>query len=86
VPINKNDGTYQASYWLDAAKVEGDPDDYEYSEFLLELKDRIQKLLRQGRFEYAAIFQWNGALDSWDLLEEFELRNKSVRKAGDPSG
>jgi hypothetical protein len=87
VPINKHDGRYQASYWLDASKIEHDPDDFEYSEFLLELKDRIQKLLRQGRFEYAAIFQWNAELESWDLVEEFELGNKpsrSILKNDDP--
>jgi hypothetical protein len=77
--INNIDGRFQASYWLDAARIENDPDGVEYSDFLMELKDRIQKLLRQGRFEYAAIFQWNADASVWELLEEFELRNKSPR-------
>ena len=73
--INDSDGTFQASYWRDAAGIGGDPDSVEYSDFLMELKDRIQKLLRQGRFAHAAIFQWNN--QEWELVEEFERRDKS---------
>jgi hypothetical protein len=75
VAINRNDGMFQVSYWLDAAKIENDPDDAEYSDFLMELKERIYKVFRQSRFKYAAIFRWNEGTNNWDLLEEFEPRH-----------
>lgn len=72
--INRDDGLFQASYWLDAAMIGSDPDAIEYSDFLMELKQRINTLFRQGRFHYAAIFRWNAGAQDWDLVEEFEPR------------
>ena len=72
--ISKSDGRFQASYWRDAAGIEGEPDSVEYSDYLMELKDRIQKLLRHGDFAHAAIFQWNAESGEWELVDEFARR------------
>jgi len=72
VTINRDDGLFQASYWRDAGGIESEPDDIEYSDFLMELKQRINTLFRQRRFQYAAIFRWNEAVKAWELVEEFE--------------
>lgn len=74
--INRNDGMYQVAFWLDAANIENDPDDVEYSDILMELKERIHRVFRQGRFQHAAIFHWNASANNWDLLEEFEPRSR----------
>ena len=73
--ISPVDGKFQASYWRDAARIAEEPDGVEYSDYLMELKDRIQKLFRRGEFTYAAIFQWNADTGEWDLVEEFALRD-----------
>jgi hypothetical protein len=72
--INSIDGKFQASYWRDAARIADAPDSVEYSDFLMELKDRTQKLLRRGDFAYAAIFRWDAQAESWELVGEFALR------------
>ena len=72
--INLVDGKFQAAYWREEARIEDDPDGVEYSDFMMELKDRIQKLLRRGEFAHAAIFQWNADTADWELVEEFALR------------
>jgi hypothetical protein len=74
--INTADGKFQAFYWRDPARIADDPDGVEYSDYLMELKDRIQKLLRQGDFAYAAIFEWNAQTEVWDLVDEFALRSR----------
>ena len=73
--INRNDGMFQVSYWLDASKIESDPDDIEYSDSLMELRERIHKLFRHGSFMYAAIFHWDAGANDWELVEECEPRN-----------
>jgi len=70
VSINREDGQFQACYWRSADAVSGDPDETEYSDFLMELKQSIDQALRRRGFAYAAIFRWTGA--EWDLVEEFE--------------
>ncbi len=70
--VNREDGQFQASYWQNAEAVGGEPDEIEYSDFQMELKQRIDQALRRRQYAYAAIFHWNGA--DWDLVEEFERR------------
>jgi hypothetical protein len=72
VAINREDGLFQVSYWRDAAGIENDPDDVEYSDFLMELKQRINQLFRERRFQHAAIFRWDDGTGNWMLVEEFE--------------
>jgi hypothetical protein len=72
--ISRNDGKFQASYWRDASKIEAEPDDVEYSDFLMELKQRIHGLFRERRYGYAAIFRWDESARIWQLVEEFEPR------------
>jgi hypothetical protein len=73
--VNDSDGLFQASYWRDAAGIGSDPDSVEYSDFVMELKDRIQKQLRRGAFAYAAIFRWDEGAGDWELLDEFARRD-----------
>jgi hypothetical protein len=72
--INRHDGKFQACYWRDAGRIESEPDDAEYSDFAMELKQRIHRLFREGRFQYAAIFFWNETAGTWELVEECEPR------------
>lgn len=74
MPINRDDGKFQACYWRDAGRIDGEPDDAEYSDFAMELKQRIHSLFREGRFQYAAIFSWNEPANGWELVEEYEPR------------
>ena len=69
--ISSTDGKFQASYWRDPAGIAEDPDSVEYSDYLMELKDRIQKLIRAGECAHAAIFQWNAESGDWELVDEF---------------
>ncbi len=71
--INTNDGAFQACYWRDAARIGEECDAAEYSDYAMELKQRIHALFKQGDFAYAALFQWNGA--EWELVEEYERRD-----------
>jgi len=73
--INSTDGLFQACYWRDAARLEEACDAAEYSDFAMELKDRIQKLLRRREYAHAALFAWNAARGEWDLQEEFGRRD-----------
>lgn len=68
--INRNDGQFQISYWLDASRIGNDPDDTEYSDSLMELRERLNRLFREGRFKYAAIFSWNAGTGEWELADE----------------
>ena len=77
--INRTDGKFQVSYWLDASKVANNPDDIEYSDSLMELRQRIYKVFRQRSFKYAAIYQWNPGANDWDLVDECEPRNLSPK-------
>jgi hypothetical protein len=74
MPINHDDGKFQASYWRDASKIEAEPDAVEYSDFLMELKQSIHGHFRDRRYRYAAIFRWDESTDAWQLVEEFEPR------------
>ena len=77
--INRDDGMFQVSYWLDASKIGNDPDDTEYSDSLMELRERIYKLFRRGPYKYAAIYKWNPSANDWDLVDECEPRNQSPK-------
>jgi uncharacterized protein YheU (UPF0270 family) len=81
--ISSSDGAFQASYWRDAARIGEAPDGTEYSDYLMELKDRIQKLLRRRAFAYAAIFRWNAEADN--LVEEYALRD-GAKRGDHPAG
>jgi hypothetical protein len=72
--INRGDGKFQASYWRDATKIGSDPDDVEYSDILMELKQSIYVHFRARSFRYAAIFRWDEPTNIWQLVEEFEPR------------
>jgi hypothetical protein len=78
--MNRNDGMFQVSYWLDASKIETEPDDIEYSDSLMELRERIYKVFRKGSFKYAAIFHWNAAGNDWELVDEYEPRHRGPIK------
>jgi len=69
--INTTDGLFQACYWRDAARIGEAPDALEFSDFAMELKQRIHALFKQGEFAHAAIFQWNAGADAWELVDEF---------------
>lgn len=73
--INTTDGLYQACYWRDAGRIGEAADMSEYSDFAMELKQRIHTLFRQGGVAHAALFQWNAATEEWELLEEFARRD-----------
>ncbi|MBV9549508.1 MAG: hypothetical protein JO256_07530 [Alphaproteobacteria bacterium] len=72
--INDTDGAFQACYWRDPARISEDADAAEYSDYAMELKQRIHTLFRERRYAYAAIFRWDEAAQDWALLEEFALR------------
>lgn len=73
--INTTDGQFQACYWKDAARIAEVCDAAEYSDFAMELKQRVHTLFRRGDFAYAALFRWNAATQDWDLVEEFARRD-----------
>jgi hypothetical protein len=77
--ISNSDGKFQASYWRDPARIGEEPDSVEYSDYLMELKDRIQKLLRHGDFAHAAIFQWQAESNDWALVDEFTVNSNRPR-------
>lgn len=79
--INRTDGQFQIAYWLDASRVENEPDDVEYSDFLMELKERLNKVFREGHFKYAAIFSWNSVTGEWELVDEYAHLN-ALPKSG----
>ena len=72
--IKSDDGNFQACYWRDEKDIAGEPVLVEFSDFAMELKDRIQKVLREGSFRHAALFGWRDETRDWDLLEEYSRR------------
>lgn len=70
--INTEDGAFQACYWRDAARIGEDPDAAEYSDYAMELRQRIHALFKQGTYAYAALFRWSG--EEWEWVEEYDLR------------
>ena len=50
VTINREDGQFQACYWRSADAVSGDPDETEYSDFQMELKQSIDRALRRRNY------------------------------------
>ena len=72
--VNRDDGKFQACYWLSADGVGNDPDEVEYSDILMELKARAYLVFRQGRFQYRPGHDQSSRLASQQKLGRCERR------------
>jgi hypothetical protein len=72
--INSRDGRFCLECWFDEESEE-EPDMVEFSDDLRELTDRMNAVVKAGRFEFIQLSRWEG-FDSddeecWSVLEEW---------------
>ena len=66
--INLEDGWYALDCWIDPDS-EGDADVTEYADEQEELEERAMQHLREGKYKWLSLLEWDDEAEEWNEIE-----------------